>query len=54
VKQLVKKYRKKNKKLYMVLKDLEKKYDRAPSKVLKWALMRKEVPEMNIHCKRYV
>jgi len=39
VKQLVKKYKEKNKKLCMVFTDLEKEHDRVPREVIKWALM---------------
>ena len=49
VRQLVEKYREKKKKLCMVFIDLEKAYDRVPREVLKWALMRKEVPKKYIN-----
>jgi len=49
VKQLVKNYREKNKKLCLVFIDLEKGYDRVPREVLKWALMTKEVTETYIN-----
>ena len=49
VRQLVEKYREKKKKLCMVFIDLEKAYDRVPREVLKWALMRKEVPKAYIN-----
>jgi len=39
--QLVEKYRVKNKKLCMVFINLELAYDRVPREVLKWASMRK-------------
>jgi len=47
--QVVQKYREKNKKLCMVFVDLEKGYDRVPREVMKWALMKKEVPKMYIN-----
>jgi len=49
VRQLVEKYREKNKKLCMVFIDLEKAYDRVPREVLRWALMRKNVPKMYVN-----
>jgi len=48
VRQLVEKYREKKQNLYMVVIDLKKVYDRVPREVLKWALMRKEVPKTYI------
>lgn len=43
VRQLVEKYREKNKNLCMVFIDLENAYDRVPKDVLKQALMKKNV-----------
>jgi hypothetical protein len=49
IRQLVEKYREKNKKLCMVYIDLEKVYDRVARKALKWTLMRKEIPKIYIN-----
>jgi hypothetical protein len=48
VKQLVQKLRKQKKKLCIVSIDLENAYDKVPTEVLMWTLMRKKVPKIYI------
>ncbi|CAK9296394.1 unnamed protein product [Gordionus sp. m RMFG-2023] len=48
IRQMSEKYRKKNKKLHMVFLDLEKAFDRIPTKLIWWALRHKKVPEKYI------
>jgi len=47
-KQLAEEYREKCKKLCTLFVNLEKAYERVPKYVLKWTLIRKEVPKMRI------
>jgi len=49
VRQVMEKFREKKKKLCMIFIDLEKIYDRVPREVLKWTLMKKDLPKAYVN-----